>query len=458
MLNPATEEVLATCSTGGVEHIDLAVESAWKAFHGPWSTHDFGRERGQALLRFADLVEKNRASLVAAVMAGGGKPDFEADLEITQVAVAFRYFGQVADKIHGETIPVSSAYLAFTDLAPLGVVGCISPWNFSLQLWAWRCCAALAAGCTVVWKPAEETLYPALQVCPLIAQAFPPGVLNVVNGKGSTIGTHLSKHPRVAKIAFTGSTEVGKTVAQAAASSNLKLVGLELGGKSPVFVLGPVPGGSLADVALTCHHAVMWNAGQCCSAGSRTYIADHLFDEFVKHSVDLAKGKVLGNPSNKGVTMGPVINASQQKSVCQFVTDAKKAPNTKVVYEGQAPAKGFFVAPTIVVSTHESYIAREEIFGPVQVLIRLPPNVTDDQIAHYCNDSRYGLAAAFFGETGRCTRLARRAEAGIIWVNDYNVLGPHIPFGGVKETGGSMDLGLQALRNYTHPRVIVAKL
>ncbi len=248
----------------------------------------------------------------------------------------------------------------------------------------------------------------------------------------------------MAKIAFTGSTEVGKTVAGAAAASNLKLVGLELGGKSPVFVLGVPPNASLADVALTCHHAVFWNAGQCCSAGSRTYVADHLFDAFLAESIKLAREKVLGDPADAATTMGPVINASQQRGICDVIAKAKKNPRCQIAFEGASvPAKGYYIAPTIVIAPHDDSIAREEIFGPVMVLVRLPANVTDEQLVALANDSDFGLAGAWFGETGRCTRLARRTESGIIWVNDYNVLGPHIPFGGVKETGGSSDLGMQ---------------
>jgi len=352
--------------------------------------------------------------------------------------------------------------LAFTDMSPLGVIGVISPWNFPIQLWAWRTASALAAGCTVVWKPAEETLVSAVFLCELIALSFPPGVINVVNGKGSTIGTQLAKHPKVSKIAFTGSTEVGKTVGISAYSSNLKTVGLELGGKSPIFVLSTPPSSSLQDVALHCHHALFWNSGQCCSAGSRVYVAEEIFEEFVGHAVKLAREKVVGDPSNEKTTMGPVINSSQQKEILNIIHQSRSDPLCKIVYDGtdktSSLKKGYFVPPTIIVATHEAYVAREEIFGPVQVIIKLRKGIKDEEITHLCNDSRYGLAAAFFGETARCLRLARKAEAGIVWVNDYNVLGPHIPFGGCKETGGSVDLGFQSLRNYTKPRVIVSKL
>ncbi len=200
------------------------------------------------------------------------------------------------------------------------------------------------------------------------------------------------------------------------------------------------------------------NAGQCCSAGSRTYVADELFDEFARLSVDLARQKVLGDPSKAETTMGPVINASQKRDILRMVGEAKKSPGVKILFEGAAPRTGFYIGPVVIEAPHDSPIAREEIFGPVQVLVRLPKNVSDAAILHLANDSNYGLAGAYFGETGRCIRLARRTESGIVWVNDYNVLGPHLPFGGVKETGGSSDLGLQALRNYTHTHVVVAKL
>lgn len=323
---------------------------------------------------------------------------------------------------------------------------------------SWRVSSALAVGCTVVWKPAEEVLYSALQLFPLIQKCFPPGVFNVVNGKGSTVGMHLVRHPKVAKIAFTGSTGVGRKVAEAAASSNLKSVGLELGGKSPVVVLGVPPGSTLAQVAETAHHAMFWNSGQCCSAGSRTYVADEIFDEFVKLSVELCRNKVLGDPNSPKTGMGCVINKAQQKDILGFIERARKTPGVEIVYAGKAPAKGFFVGCHVITAPHDTEIAREEVFGPTQVIVRLPKNATDEQILHLANDSIFGLAGAFFGETGRCIQLARKTESGIVWINDYNVLGPHIPFGGVKETGGSSDLGLQALRNYTHTHTVIAKL
>lgn len=445
-----------------MEDADRAVASAARALH-TWGSHDNAKARSAALLKLSALVEQHARALVDAIQLDVGKPGFEAELEVQQVAAAFRYFAGLADKIHGETIPHAGSHLAFYDRVPVGVVGIISPWNFSLQLFAWRACAALACGCTVVWKPAEETLYSSLALLPLVAQALPPGVINAVQGKGSTVGMHLAKHRGVAKIAFTGSTPVGKTVAAACAESNLKHAGLELGGKSPVFVLGVPPGASIADVATTCHHAVFWNAGQCCSAGSRTYVVPELLDAFVAESVKLARAKVLGAPKDAATTMGPVINDSQKASVCAYVATAKKDSRCRVVYEGTTPtqgalARGSFVAPTIVVAPHDSVIAREEIFGPVMTIIPLPANASDDALVALANDSEFGLAGAWFGEVGRCTRLARRTESGIIWVNDFNVLGPHISFGGVKETGGSSDLGAQAVNNYTHVRMIVAKL
>ena len=239
-------------------------------------------------------------------------------------------------------------------------------------------------------------------------------------------------------------------------------MGLELGGKSPVFVLG-TDEGNIDEIALAAHHAVFWNAGQCCSAGSRTYVASHLFDAFLEKSIEIVQKVSLGDPRLESTSMGPVVNLSQQKSVNEFIEKARADPECRVVFEGSLPIcnslkNGSFVKPTIIVAPHNSFIAREEIFGPVMVIIRLAENISDEELIHLANDSLFGLAGAWFGNTARCLRLARQTESGIIWVNTYNILGPHIPFGGVKETGGSSDLGLQAIRNYTHVRMIVAKL
>lgn len=300
--------------------------------------------------------------IVSTVVTDAGKPKFEAELEVTQTAAAFRFFGGLADKLHGSTLPHGESHLAIEERTPVGVVGVISPWNFPLQLMAWRTASALAVGCTIVWKPAEEVLLSSLELFPLIVKCFAPGVFNVVNGKGSTIGMHLVRHPQIAKIAFTGSTSVGKTIAKEAAASNLKTVGLELGGKSPIFVLGVPPGGKLADAALTAHHAMFWNSGQCCSAGSRTYVADELFDEFVRLSVELAKAKVLGDPFSSTTTMGTLINRSQQKDVAGFVSRAKSSPGVQIVYSGPCPAKGAFSPCVVITAPHNSEVQRISSF------------------------------------------------------------------------------------------------
>ncbi len=459
--NPATGEVLARVAEGDREDIDRAVKAARAAFDsGPWSRLT-SSERGRMIWKLADLLEKHTEEFAQLESLDNGKPLTVARAADVPLAVdLFRYMAGWATKIEGTTIPISVAYtpgakyLAYTLREPVGVVGQIIPWNFPLLMAAWKLGPALAAGCTVVMKPAEQTPLSCLRLGELFQEAgFPDGVVNIVPGFGETAGAALAGHPDVDKIAFTGSTEVGRLILQAAAG-NLKKVSLELGGKSPNVVLGDVD----VDAAIAgAASAIFFNHGQCCCAGSRLYVDSKIFDQVVAGVSDHASKIKIGSGLEPSTDMGPLVSAEQMNRVCSYL-ESGFAEGAKATVGGSRHGdKGYFVKPTVLVNTHDKMkVVQEEIFGPVVTAI--PFSDTDELIAK-ANDSAYGLAAGIWTrDIKKGHRIASQLRAGTVWINCYNIFDAALPFGGYKQSGWGREMGHDALELYTEVKAVCSAL
>ena len=455
--NPATGDVLARIAEGDREDIDRAVKAARAAFEtGPWSKMS-PSERGKRIWKIADLIDANREELAELEMLDNGKPLKIARVaDIPLAADLFRYMAGWATKIEGNTIPISmpGKYLAYTLREPVGVVGQIIPWNFPLLMAAWKLGPALAAGCCVILKPAEQTPLSALRLGELIQEAgIPDGVVNIVSGYGETAGAALAAHPDVDKVAFTGSTEVGKLIVQAAAG-NLKKVSLELGGKSPnvVFSDGDVDA-AIAGASM----AIFFNHGQCCCAGSRLYIEKPIFDKVVEGVSEQAKNIKVGPGWEQSTDMGPLVSEEQLNRVCSYL-ESGFAEGAKATVGGQRNGdKGYFVNPTVLVNTNEKMkVVQEEIFGPVVTAI---PFNDAEEVTVRANDTAYGLAAGIWTkDISKAHRLAAQLRAGTVWVNCYNVFDAAMPFGGYKQSGWGREMGHDALEMYTETKAVCTAL
>src|SRR5205807_3632764 len=436
--DPSTGEVLARVAEGDREDIDRAVKAARAAFDtGPWS-HMTASERGRAIWKLADLIEQHLQEFAELESLDNGKPLKVARAADVPLAVdLFRYMAGWATKIEGNTIPISvpytpgAKYLAYTLREPVGVVGQIIPWNFPLLMAAWKLGPALATGCTVVLKPAEQTPLSALRLGELILEAgFPEGVVNIVPGYGETAGAALAAHPDVDKIAFTGSTEVGRLIVQAA-TGNLKRVSLELGGKSPNVVFKDAD----MDVAIGgAASAIFFNHGQCCCAGSRLYIEKEVFDKVVDGVAANAKKIRVGAGLDPKTQMGPLVSQEQLNRVCGYL-ESGFSQGAKAAAGGQKKGdKGYFVEPTVLVDTTEDMkVVQEEIFGPVVVAM---PFSSTEEIIPRANDNVYGLAAGIWTrDISKAHRMAESLQAGTVWINCYNIFDAALPFGGSKQSG-----------------------
>jgi len=459
--NPATGEVLANVAEGDREDIDRAVKAARKAFEsGPWSKMT-SSERGRLIWKLGDLLEQHLEEFALLEALDNGKPLGIARAADVPLAVdLFRYMAGWATKIEGNTIPISvpytpgAKYLAYTTREPIGVAGQIIPWNFPLLMAAWKLGPALATGCTVVLKPAEQTPLSALRLGELIIEAgFPEGVVNIVPGYGETAGAALAAHMDVDKVAFTGSTEVGKLVLQAAAG-NLKKVSLELGGKSPNVVFkdadldAAIPGSA---------SAIFFNHGQCCCAGSRLYIEKPIFDKVVDGVAEQAKKIKVGSGLDPETHMGPLVSEEQLNRVCGYL-ESGFSEGAKAVVGGQRVGKkGYFVEPTVLVNTNDNMkVVQEEIFGPVVTAI--PFNDLDELIPK-ANNSVYGLAGAVWSrDISKAHRVAAQLKAGTVWINCYNIFDAALPFGGYKQSGWGREMGHDALDMYTQTKAVCARL
>ncbi len=458
--NPATGEVLAQIAEGDREDIDRAVKAARKAFEsGPWPEMT-ASQRGRLIWKLGDLIEEHLEEFAQLESLDNGKPLSVARVaDVPLAADLFRYMAGWVTKIEGNTIPISASskhvkYFAYTRREPVGVVGQIIPWNFPLLMAAWKLGPALATGCTVVLKPAEQTPLSALLLAELIAEAgFPDGVVNVVPGYGETAGAALASHPEVDKIAFTGSTEVGKLILQAAAG-NLKKVSLELGGKSPNLVFAD------ADMKATIPGvagAIFFNHGQCCCAGSRLYVEQSIFDHVVHGVAEQAKKIKLGPGFDPETSMGPLVSEEQMNRVCSYLEIGLSEGAEAVVGGHKRPGSGYFVEPTVMVKTKpDMKVVREEIFGPV--VCAMPFRDVDKLIAE-ANQSEYGLAAAVWTrDISKAHRIAEKLRAGTVWINCYNVFDAALPFGGYKQSGWGREMGHEVLELYTEVKAVCAAI
>jgi phenylacetaldehyde dehydrogenase len=459
--DPATAEVIAHVPEGNKQDVDRAVAAARRAFDsGPWRKLT-PSERGKMVWKLGDLLEKHLEEFAQLESLDNGKPVAVARVADVPLAVdMFRYMAGWATKIEGNTIPISVPYapganfLAYTLHEPVGVVAQIIPWNFPLLMAVWKLAPALAAGCTIVLKPAEQTPLTALRLGDLILEAgFPAGVVNIITGFGEETGAPLAAHPHVDKVAFTGSTEVGKLIVKAA-TGNLKKVSLELGGKSPNVVF------SDADIDAATKGAAMaifFNHGQCCVAGSRLYVQKKHFDNVVGGVADIAKGIKLGPGMASDTQMGPLVSAEQLDRVSGFTEHGVKS-GAKALAGGQRCGdRGYFFQPTVLVNTTpDMKVVQEEIFGPV--VTAMPFDDLDDLIAR-ANDTVYGLGAGVWTkDIGKAHKVAAGIRAGTVWVNCYNVFDAAMPFGGYKQSGWGREMGHHALELYTEVKSVCVGL
>lgn len=457
VIDPATEEIICQVAEGDKRDVDRAVKAARKAFDdSEWSRMmPAGRER--LLLKLADLIEANADELAQLESLNNGKLVMFARMIDVQGAVDFfRYIAGWTTKISGRTLDVSigvpnAEFQAYTLRQPIGVCGQIIPWNFPLAMAAWKLGPALAKGCTSVLKPAEQTPLTALRLGELILEAgFPPGVVNIVTGFGETAGAALVEHPMVDKIAFTGSTEVGKLIGKSAMNT-MKRVSLELGGKSPVIIAGDVdPALAIPGAA----NAIFFNQGEVCTAGSRLFVADKLYDKVVSGVVDIAKSMKLGAGYDPASQMGPLVSREQFDRVLGYIDKGRKEGGKVVAGGARHGSKGYFVQPTVFTNVGQSAtIMREEIFGPVVVAT---PYKSIDDIAAIANDTGYGLAASIWSNNlSFVHRLSKRINAGTVWVNCHNLVDPNMPFGGFKQSGLGRENGAAAIETYTEQKTVL---
>lgn len=453
--NPATEETIADVAEGDAADIDAAVAAARKALEqGPWSKMD-ARDRGRLMFKLADLIEEEADELAALESLDNGKPVRDARAADVPLTIdALRYYAGYADKIHGQTIPVRGNYFVYTRREPVGVCGQIIPWNFPMLMVAWKWGPALAAGCTIVMKPAEQTPLTCLRMARLAQKAgIPDGVINVVPGYGPTAGASLVKHPGVDKIAFTGEGTTAQTIMREA-SSTLKRLTFELGGKSPNVIFADAD----IDAAIAgSHFGLYFNQGQCCCAGSRVYVDEKIHDRFVERVAELNKKRRLGNPLDTSTEQGPQVDQAQFDKILKYVEIGKKE-GARVVSGGKRFGdRGYFVEPTLFDNvTDEMAIAKDEIFGPVMSVLKFKGT---DEIVDRANKSFYGLAAAVWTkDVGRAHDFAKRIKAGTVWVNCYNVFDAGAPFGGFKMSGMGRELGEEGLRSYTETKTVTVAM
>ncbi|KAF7402934.1 hypothetical protein HZH66_005201 [Vespula vulgaris] len=455
-INPANEEIIAQISEGDEVDVNKAVAAAKKAFSrcSEWRTMDASL-RGTLINKFADLVQRDLNYIASLESIDNGKTYGDAVFDIKFSIDVFRYYAGWCDKINGQTIPADGSSFVFTRKEPVGVVGQIIPWNYPFMMLAWKWAMALAAGCTIVLKPAEQTPLSALYAAALIKEAgFPPGVVNVITGYGPTAGAAIAKHPDIQKITFTGSVEVGHLIMEAVAKSNLKRVSLELGGKSPLVIFDDFDVKKAAAIA---HTAIFANHGQSCCAGSRTFVHSKIYDEFVQHAKHLALDIKVGDPFNSETNQGPQIDEEMFNKVLYFINSGKEEGAVLETGGERYGNVGFFIKPTVFSHvTDKMKIASEEIFGPVQCILKFD---TMEEVIERANKTMYGLAAGVLtNNIDKAITFANAVEAGSVWVNHYDAITPQTPFGGYKKSGIGRELGEEGLKEYLENKTVSIKL
>ncbi|KAF9569015.1 aldehyde dehydrogenase [Agrocybe pediades] len=452
-INPATEETICSVVAASAKDIDVAVSAARQAFKTTWGKNVTGFERSRLLNKLADLIERDAQELAELETLNNGKPmRIARDFDIGDSVQCLRYYAGWADKIMGQTIEVDNkAKLAFTRHDPIGVCGQIIPWNYPINMWAWKVAPALATGCTIVMKPSELTPLTALKLSELVKEAgFPPGVVNTVPSLGPVGGAALASHLDVDKVAFTGSTITGRKIMEAAAKSNLKKVSLELGGKSPHLVFESA---DLEQAASWAALGICYNSGQDCTAGSRVYVQESIYEKFLDMLVSKVKAQVVGDGLDDQTGGGPVVSKGQYDRVWGYIESGKEE-GARVILGGEKRAgKGYYVDPTIFADISPNMkIVKEEIFGPV---LSVGVFKTEEEAIALANDTTYGLGAGLHSnDANQCMRVSSALEAGTVWVNQYNILNNNVPFGGKKQSGIGRELGSYALEEYTSVKAV----
>ncbi|KAF2018668.1 aldehyde dehydrogenase [Aaosphaeria arxii CBS 175.79] len=454
VINPATEEVITSVHEATEKDVDIAVQAARKAFNGPWRT-ETPENRGKLLVNLANLFEKNVDILAAVESLDNGKAITMAKGDVGAAVGCLRYYGGWADKIEGKVVDTNHETFNYIRKEPIGVCGQIIPWNFPLLMWAWKIGPAIAAGNVVVLKTAEQTPLSALVAANLVKEAgFPPGVVNIISGFGKVAGAAISSHMDIDKVAFTGSTVVGRQIMKAAAGSNLKKVTLELGGKSPNIVFDDA---DIENAISWVNFGIYFNHGQCCCAGSRVYVQEGIYDKFLQRFKERAQQNAVGDPFHPETFQGPQVSQLQFDRIMSYIEHGKSAGATVETGGKRKGDKGYFIEPTIFSNvTEDMKIVQEEIFGPVCSVSKFK---TKDEVIALGNNSTYGLAAAVHTTNlNTALEVANSIRAGTVWVNSYNTLHWQLPFGGFKESGIGRELGEAAIENYIQTKTVSIRL
>ncbi|CAF1547813.1 unnamed protein product [Rotaria magnacalcarata] len=456
VINPATGGVIAQVADGSEKDVDRAVKAAKNAFRlgSEWRRMD-PADRGALLYKLADLIERDRAYIAALETYNNGKPFKDSyNIDIPHCIAVLRYYAGWPDKINGKVLPVGGDFFSYTRREPVGVVGQIIPWNFPMILLCWKIGPSVVTGCTTVVKLDEHTPLTGLYTAKLIQEAgFPPGVINILAGDGPNCGGSIVKHPDVQKIAFTGSTHVGKIIG-AEAAKLVKRTTLELGGKSPNIVFADC---DLDNAVEMSHFALFFNQGQCCCAGSRTFVEEKIYDEFVQRSIERTKRRKIGDPYDESTEQGPQISQEQMDKILDLIDSGKKS-GAKLVAGGRREGdKGFFVQPTLFADVKDDHqIAREEIFGPVMQILKFK---SIDEVIERANDTEYGLAASIFTkDLDKAIVVSNGIRAGSVWVNTYDNFDPAAPFGGFKQSGLGREKSEFSLDSYTETKCVTIKI
>jgi len=453
-INPTTEEVICSVSEATEKDVDIAVAAARKAFEGSWRK-ETPQQRGIYLVNLANLLEKNLDLLAAVETLDNGKSLGMAKGDVGSVVGCLRYYGGWADKIEGKVIDTNPDTFSYTRQEPVGVCGQIIPWNFPLLMWAWKIGPAVATGNCVVLKTAEQTPLSALVAASFIKEAgFPPGVINIISGFGKIAGAAISSHMDIDKVAFTGSTLIGRQIMKAAAGSNLKKVTLELGGKSPNIVFNDA---HVENAISWVNFGIFYNHGQCCCAGSRIYVQSGIYDKFVESFKKRAIANKVGDPFAAETFQGPQVSQLQYDRIMSYIEEGKKEGATIETGGERHGTKGYFIQPTIFSNVTENMkIMQEEIFGPVCSIAKFE---TEEEVLKLANNTTFGLASAVHTTNlNTAIRVANNIKAGTVWVNQYNMLHHQLPFGGYKESGIGRELGEAALSNYTQTKTVSIRL